>query len=78
MPCEESDFEIRRMTEKKESDMMAKIGNIEQKTGSCYYRLLIAAVSKHKSYREVSRQTGIPVMSICNSMKKIRKILQND
>lgn len=78
IPCEESDFEIRKMEEKKEADLIDRISNIEEKTGTCYYRLIIAAVQRHGSIREVSRQTGVPRNSIHNAMKKIRKIIKDD
>lgn len=73
--CFDSDFEIRKLKETEEERLMRNIETIEEKTGTCYYRLMIAALEKHGSYREVSRQTGIPVKSVSNAMKKIREII---
>jgi len=75
--CEPSDYEVRKIREDDELKKLERIGQIETLTGTCYYRLLIMALEKHKTYREVSRQTGIPVRSISNAMKRIRKILND-
>lgn len=78
-PCEDSgELEIRKIKEEDEIKIIDRIKNLEQTTGTCYYRLLVAAIEKHGSYREVSRQTGIPLTSIHNAVKKIRKIISDD
>lgn len=76
--CEPSDFEIRKIKEEDEIKLIDRVKNLEELTGTCYYRLLVAALEKHGSYREVSRQTGIPITSISNAMKKIRQILKDE
>lgn len=65
------------MIEEDELKMIEKINTLEEKTGTCYYRLLITALEKHGSHREVARQTGIPRTSIGNAVEKIRKILKD-
>lgn len=40
-----------------------------------YYRTLVKLIAEKGSIREVSRMTGIPAMSISDSMKKVRKHL---
>jgi len=74
--CEPSDFEIRRIKESEEERLLRNIETIEEKTGTCYYRLMISALKIHGSYRAVSRATGIPVKSVSNAMKKIREIIK--
>ena len=75
--CEPSgEMEIRRLAEAEEERLLRNIENIEEKTGTCYYRLMIEALKEHKSYREVSRKVGIPVMSVSNAMRKIREIIK--
>ncbi len=77
--CDESDeLSIRKIKEEEEIKLLDRIEGLEEKTGTCYYRLLVAAIKKHGTYREVSRQTGIPLTSIHNAVKKIRKIISDD
>jgi len=79
VPCEASEeLQIRRIKEDDEIKLLNRIEGLEETTGTCYYRLLVAAIKKHGTYREVSRQTGIPLTSIHNAVKKIRKIITND
>ena len=68
--------EGREAREAEELRLIERIDRIEQETGRAYYRMLIEAVMRLGSYREVSRQTGIPVSSISDSMKLIRNHLK--
>jgi len=74
--CEDpEELEIRKFQEDKEVEYLNRIEGLDQELGTCYYRLLTVAYKEHGSMREISRQTGIPVMSISDSFKKIRKQL---
>lgn len=74
VPCEASgELEVRRMKEQREDQALEKIEHMDECFNTPYYRLLVSAYKKHGSMREVSRQTGIPVKSISDSFKKIRR-----
>jgi len=74
--CEHPDeLQIRKFKEDSEDNVLQRIEGLDEELGTCYYRLLASAYKKHGSMREVSRQTGIPVMSISDSFKKLRKHL---
>lgn len=69
------ELEARSFVEAEEERILNRIESIEQDTGRAYYRMLIEAVKRCGSYREVARQTGIPVASISGHMKLIREHL---
>lgn len=69
------EMEIRRIKEQDEVKALDKIEHMDEQLNTCYYRLLTVEYKKHGSMRELSRQTGIPVKSISDSFKKIRKHL---
>lgn len=74
--CEEpEELEIRRIKEEDEVKALDKIDKMDEDLNTCYYRLLTVEYKKHGSMREISRRTGIPIKSISNSFKKIRKHL---
>jgi hypothetical protein len=74
-PCEP--LQIRKYNEDMELAMLERVEKLEEVTGSPYYRLLVEALKKYNgNYREVSRQTGIPVKSVSNAMKKIRELIK--
>lgn len=66
----------RMQKEQHEAMLINEINNgLDETFGNPYYRLLVYMVKDHGSMREVSRQTGIPVSSISESIKKVRNHL---
>lgn len=51
--------------------------NFDDAFNTPYYRTLVHLISEHGSMREVSRQTGIPIASISEAVKKARNHLKN-
>lgn len=74
--CEPTVLEVRRLKESEEERMMRNIENIEKTTCTPYYRMMIDTLKESGSYREISRRTGIPIMSVSNAFKKIREVIK--
>lgn len=81
MISEDDNFTERIQDEEKELQLLSEIDSMDEKLRTPqfretpYYRHLVYLISQHKSQRAVSRLTGIPVSSISESVKRVRKHL---
>lgn len=72
------EFEQRLESEERETMAVHEINNnFDDAFNTPYYRLLVHLIEKHGTMREVSRQTGIPIASISEAVKKTRNYLKN-
>lgn len=76
LPNEMNDLEERIKKEQNEQRYLTRIDSLIYCETNHYYGRLAKAINQHGSFREVSRQTGIPVSSISEAVKKLRKLLQ--
>lgn len=71
----------RKKHEEKLLEALPELGEIssliDDFLGSPFYRKLYELIKVHGSMREVSRQTGIPIASISEAVKKARNHLKN-
>lgn len=75
---EQDEFINRQHREDLEMRMVDEIDNgLDGEFNTPYYRHLVHLVDKWGSQREVARQTGIPVSTISEAIKKVRNHLTN-
>ena len=68
----------REKSEQKEAELIHEINNcFDEEFGTYYYRMLVHMIAELGSMRAVSRQTGIPIASISEAIKKVRNHLKN-
>jgi len=70
---EEDIYDIEDEAEEEEEQIYGAVREVTDEM-HFYYKGLLEIYSKHKSYRKVSRLTGIPLTSVANGVRRAKEI----
>lgn len=73
----DNDIEERLVKEEREDFILDKINHSETELNTPYYRLLTKAIIQTGNISKVSRDIGIPRVSIYKSLQRLKKFIEN-